>query len=144
MRLTASHFINVDSCQCVLSLCKIYSVSCLETVLFWNSAPHSLLHLTDYFTLPTLSPLFWLTPKLDCVFSLLVFLSVCPLFSFYCLFRYLPLCPLAPVVSLLHPPCGDNNPSVWGLTRHLYTMPHLSGLCPLQGTGERVDTWNIT
>lgn len=68
------------------SLCKIYSISCLETVLFWNSALHSILCLSDHFTLPTLSPLFWLTPKLDSTSSLLFFLSVCPSFSLFCLF----------------------------------------------------------
>lgn len=125
------------------SLCKIYSISCLETVLFWNSAPHCLLHLTDYFTLPTLSPLFWLTPKLDSVFLFVVFfLSVCPLFSFFSV--YLPPCPLSPLVSLLHPPRGDNSPSLWGLTRGPSTMVHLWGLHPLRGTVERADTQNIT
>lgn len=119
------------------SLCKIYSISCLETVLFWNSAPHSILHLTDYFALPTLSPLFWLTPQLDSVFSLLFF--------FVCLSLIFPFLSFLLSLSISFPAHGfpwylsythphvDNSPSVWGLTRGWSTMVHLWGLPLIAG-----------
>lgn len=97
-----------------------------------------LLHLTDY-ALPTLPFLFWLTPKLDSVFSLFffsVFLCVSlfvpcfPLRIFSSVKVCLRPCPLSPLVSVLHPPCGDNSPTV----RVMSTMVHLWGLHPLQRT----------
>lgn len=85
---TASHFMKLDSCQ--QRVCSpdppyakyiqyhVWKQCCFRIQLL---TPSSVSLTTSL--LPTLSPLFWLTPKLDSVFALLFFsLSVCPLFSY--------------------------------------------------------------
>lgn len=112
MRRTASHFTKLDSCQqWVCSLDPLYAKYIQYHVwklLFWNSAPHSLLHLTDYLTQPTQSALFWLTPKLDSVFALLfppcLFVPYFPFSVLSSVVVHLPPCLHSPFVSLLHPP----------------------------------------
>lgn len=79
-----------------------------------------------------------------CCFFFCLFVPYFPFSVFSSVCVYLHPCPLSALVSLLHPPRGDNSPSVWGLTSGPSTMVHLWGLHPLKRRGERADIQNIT
>lgn len=151
MRHTASHFTKLDSCQ--QRVCSpdplyakyiqyhVWKQCCFEIQLC------SLPCLTDYFTLPTLSPLFWfwLTSKLDCFVFVVVFLMcVCPLFFLLLSF------PLS--LSISFP--AHSVPWYRSCTHLMLTigpqfegwqetMVYLWGLHPLLGTVEKADTQTI-